>query len=112
MECIFCKIVGHTVPATIVYEDDGIMAFDDLHPRAPCHKLIIPKKHISTLNDLTPEDTELFGRMVLVAQKLAREYQIDQTGYKIITNCNKDGGQVIYHLHLHLLGGRPLMGVI
>jgi histidine triad (HIT) family protein len=111
MECIFCKIVEREVPATIIYEDDEIIAFDDLHPKAPYHKLIIPKKHIATLNDLTPEDATLFGKMALVAQKLAKEYHIDQTGYRIVVNCNRDGGQIIYHIHLHLLGGRPLTGL-
>lgn len=110
MDCIFCKIVERAIPATVVYEDNEIMAFDDLHPKAPQHKLIIPKKHIATLDDLVPEDTTLFGKMALVAQKLAREYHINQTGYRIIVNCNRDGGQVIYHIHLHLLGGKSLTG--
>ena len=109
MECIFCKIIERTMPATIVYEDHEIIAFDDLHPKAPQHKLIIPKKHISTLNDLTPEDVPLFGKLALVAQQLAEEYHINQTGYRIVVNCNRDGGQIIYHLHLHLLGGKPLI---
>ena len=110
MECIFCKIIKRAIPAIIIYEDDEIIAFNDLHPKAPQHKLIIPKKHIATFNDLTHEEAMLFGKMALVAQKLAREYQIDQTGYKIIVNCNGDGGQIIYHIHLHLLGGKPLTG--
>ncbi len=111
MECIFCKIIKREMPATIVYEDDEIIAFNDLYPKAPYHKLIVPKKHVATLNDLTAKDGAIFGNMALVAQKLAREYKIDGKGYRLIANCNKDGGQVIYHLHIHLLGGKPLRDI-
>jgi histidine triad (HIT) family protein len=108
MECIFCKIANGTLPAKIVYQDEEIIAFDDISPKAPHHKLIIPRKHIATLNDLLPEEEGLAGRMVLVAQKLAKDLDIAENGYRISINCNKDGGQLIYHLHLHLLGGRSL----
>jgi len=108
MECIFCKIANGTLPANIVYQDKEIIAFDDISPKAPQHKLIIPRKHIATLNDLLPEDEGLMGRMILVAQKLAKDLGIAQSGYRISFNCNKDGGQLVYHLHLHLMGGRSL----
>lgn len=108
MNCIFCKIASGSLPATIIYQDKKIVAFDDAYPKAPQHKLIIPRKHIATMNDLAPADKNLIGEMVLVAQKLAAEFQIDQQGYRVLINCNRDGGQVVYHLHLHLIGGRPL----
>lgn len=109
MDCIFCKIANGTLPANIIYQDKEIIAFDDIHPKTPQHKLIIPRKHIATLNDLSlEEDAGLVSRMVIVAKKLAIELEIAQNGYRIVINCNKDGGQVVYHLHLHLLGGRPI----
>ncbi|MDR1057336.1 MAG: histidine triad nucleotide-binding protein [Coxiellaceae bacterium] len=108
MDCIFCKIASGIIPANIIYQDDKIIAFDDINPRAPQHKLIIPHKHIATMNDLIPEDRDLIGNMILVTQKLAREFKIDANGYRVLINCNRDGGQVVYHLHLHLLGGHPL----
>lgn len=108
MDCIFCKIANGSLPAKIIYQDSEIIAFDDIYPKTPTHKLIIPRKHIATLNDLLPEDESLIGRMMLVAQKLAKELEIAQNGYRISINCNKDGGQVVYHLHLHLMGGRPI----
>lgn len=108
MSCIFCAIANGTLPATIIYQDDEIIAFDDIHPKAPHHKLIIPRRHIATVNDLTSNDKELIGNMVIVAQKLASDLKIADAGYRILFNCNKDGGQEVYHLHLHLIGGRPL----
>lgn len=108
MNCIFCKIIAGEAPANIIYEDEKIIAFDDIFPKAPIHKLIVPKKHIATLNDLTSEDTNLISDMTAVAQKLAKELKIDESGYRVLINCNKDGGQVVYHLHLHLIGGKPL----
>jgi histidine triad (HIT) family protein len=109
MDCIFCKIANGTLPANIIYQDKEIIAFDDIHPKTPQHKLIIPRKHIATLNDLSlEEDAGLVSRMVIVAKKLAIELEIAQNGYRIVINCNKNGGQVVYHLHLHLLGGRPI----
>jgi histidine triad (HIT) family protein len=104
--CLFCKIVQKEVPATIIYQDDHVIAFDDIHPRAPIHKLIIPRKHIATLNDLNTGDTPLAGHMLFVAQQLAKELDIAENGYRVIMNCNKDAGQVVFHIHLHLLGGR------
>jgi histidine triad (HIT) family protein len=108
MDCIFCKISQKELPATIVYEDDKVLAFDDLHPRAPIHKLIIPRQHIATLNDLKPEHAELVGQLYLVAQKLAKQAGIAEEGYRVVMNCNAGAGQAVFHIHLHLLGGRAL----
>jgi histidine triad (HIT) family protein len=108
MECIFCQIAKGTATANIVYQDEEIIVFDDISPKAPQHKLIVPRKHIATLNDLKSEDEGLIGRMILVAQKIAKDSGIAQSGYRLSVNCNKDGGQLVYHLHLHLLGGRSL----
>ena len=108
MNCIFCKIIKGELPSEKVYEDENILAFNDLHPRAPIHQLIVPKKHIATLNDLTEEDTELAGTIIQTARHLAKKANISETGYRTIFNCNKEGGQEVFHLHLHLLGGRPL----
>lgn len=108
MDCIFCKIIKGELPTEKVYEDENMLAFNDLHPRAPIHQLIVPKKHIATLNDLTEEDTELVGTMVQTARYLAEKATISKSGYRTVFNCNKDGGQEIFHLHLHLLGGRAL----
>jgi histidine triad (HIT) family protein len=108
MSCIFCKIVKGELPAKVVYEDDKVMAFHDINPQAPVHLLIIPKVHIPTLNDLKEENKELLGHIFLIIKKLAKEMGIDESGYRVLVNCNKDGGQEIYHLHFHLLGGKPL----
>lgn len=108
MECIFCKIASGALPANIIYQDQDIIAFDDIHPKAPQHKLIIPRKHIATLNDITPDDKDLIANMTLIAQKLAIDLNIAESGYRVLINCNQDGGQVVYHLHLHLIGGKPL----
>ncbi|HOA90944.1 MAG TPA: histidine triad nucleotide-binding protein [Bacillota bacterium] len=107
-DCIFCKIADKTMPSDIVYEDDLVVAFRDIDPQAPVHILVIPKKHISTVLTLTHEDKELVGHMFLVAASLSREQQIAQNGFRLVTNCNKDGGQTVFHLHMHLLGGRSL----
>ena len=108
MNCIFCKIIKKELPADIVYQDEAIIAFNDRHPRAPIHQLIVPKKHIATLNDLTKDDTMLAGNILQVARHLAKKANIAQSGYRAVFNCNKDGGQEVFHLHLHLLGGRAL----
>lgn len=107
-ECIFCKIIRHEMPATILFEDDRVIAIDDIHPKAPIHKLIIPKRHIPTLNDLTQADNDLMGHIFQVAKQLAAHLAIAEPGYRVIMNCNRAGGQVIYHIHLHLLGGRQM----
>jgi len=108
MGCIFCKIVEGELPAKVVYEDDKVMAFHDINPQAPVHVLIIPKEHVPTLNDLEEKHKELLGHIFLVIMKLAKEMGIDESGYRVLVNCNRDGGQEIYHLHFHLLGGKPL----
>lgn len=108
MDCIFCKIIKKELPAEITYQDEDIIAFNDRHPRAPVHQLILPKKHITTLNDLTEADTLLAGNILQIARHLAKKENIAQSGYRTVFNCNKDGGQEVFHLHLHLLGGRPL----
>jgi histidine triad (HIT) family protein len=106
--CLFCKMVSGEVKPDIVYEDDYVMAFRDIKPQAPVHILVIPKRHIATLNDLRPEDMELAGRLMLTAQHVARAAGIAETGFRALVNCNQDGGQVIYHMHLHVLGGHRL----
>lgn len=105
-ETIFGKIIKKEVPAEIVYEDDEVLAFKDIAPQAPVHILIIPKKEIPTANDIIEEDAPLIGKLFVVAKKLARDFGIADSGYRLVINCNKDAGQAVYHLHLHLLGGR------
>jgi histidine triad (HIT) family protein len=107
-DCIFCKIANKELPAALAYEDEDIIAFDDRQPRAPIHKLIIPRQHIATLNDLDANDITLAGRLLYVARQLAKQYAIADDGYRVIMNCNANGGQVVFHIHLHLLGGRAL----
>jgi histidine triad (HIT) family protein len=105
---IFSKIIAGEAPADIVYSDERVTAFRDIAPAAPTHILIIPNREIPTTNDLGDDDAELVGHMVLVAKRLAAEEGIADSGYRLIINCNKDSGQIVYHIHLHLLGGRPL----
>lgn len=106
--CIFCKIIERTVPAQIVYEDEFALAFEDINPHAPVHTLIIPKKHIPTLLDVKEEEKHLLGHLVTVAQKIARDKGIAERGFRVLTNCNPEGGQIVFHLHFHLLGGRQM----
>lgn len=108
MPTIFSKIIAKEIPADIVYEDDLVLAFKDINPQAPVHILIIPKKEISTVNDVTAEDEAALGRLFVVAAKIAKEQEIDESGYRLMVNVNKDGGQEVFHLHMHLLGGRGL----
>ena len=108
MPTIFNKIIKKEIPAKIVYEDDDILAFEDITPKAPVHVLIIPKKEIKTLNDIKEEDANLIGRLTIVAKKIAKDKNIDQEGYRLVMNCNDYGGQTVYHIHLHLIGGRKL----
>ena len=105
---IFDKILAREIPADIVYEDDQVLAFKDIAPRAPVHYLIIPKQRIATLNDASSADQALLGHMMLSAAQLAREAGIAEDGYRVQMNVNKGGGQVVYHIHLHMFGGRPL----
>ncbi len=108
MDCIFCKIASKEIDSSIVYEDNDIFAFRDINPVAPFHILIIPKKHISTLNDLSPEDQPLLGKMILVAKQIAEDEGFAKKGYRLVLNCEKDGGQEVFHIHLHLIGGRKM----
>ena len=105
-DCLFCKIINKTIPAEIIYENEKVMAFNDINPQAPIHVLIIPKVHIPTLNDLEKDHDALIGELVLVASSLAKELDISDDGYRTNFNCNDHGGQTVYHIHLHLLGGR------
>lgn len=109
--CIFCKIISGEIPSKIVYEDEQVVAFHDINPVAPVHILIIPRSHIPTLNDISSEHKELLGHLAWVSKQLARQYNVDEKGYRFVINCNEDGGQEVQHLHAHLLGGRALGGV-
>lgn len=108
MATIFTKIINREIPATIVYETDNILAFKDINPAAPIHILVVPKKEIPTVNDITPEDREIIGDMYLAISKIAKDLGIAEEGYRVITNCNEYGGQEVFHLHFHLLGGKKL----
>lgn len=108
MDCLFCKIVNRQIPATLVHEDDQIVAFRDINPQAPVHLLVIPRRHIATLNELQPADAGLVGHMLVTAQRLAVQEGIAEPGFRLTMNCNVDGGQTVYHIHLHLLGGRAM----
>ncbi len=107
-DCIFCRIAQGEIPADKVYEDGDILGFRDLNPQAPVHILLIPKRHIATLDDLDASDADLIGRMFLAVQQVARDQGIAEAGYRTLFNCNPAGGQEVYHLHLHLLGGRQM----
>ena len=105
-ECLFCKIVAGTIPSKKVYEDDEVLAFDDIQPQAPVHVLVIPKKHVATLNDLSPEDDALSGKLLRVAARIAKERGIAERGWRATVNVNRDAHQLVFHVHLHLMGGR------
>ena len=107
-DCLFCKMVSGEIKPDIVFEDEEVLAFRDVNPQAPMHVLVIPKTHISTVNDLTPEHASLVGRLYLAAQKIAADEGVAEPGYRLVMNCNADAGQSVYHIHLHVLGGRPL----
>ncbi len=108
MDCLFCKLVNGDIPATILYQDDDVIAFEDIAPQAPTHFLVIPKKHITTLNDITLEDAPVIGKLPLVAAQVAKEKSIAEDGYRVVMNCNEMGGQTVYHIHMHVLGGRNM----
>ena len=111
-DCLFCKIVAGELPASRVYEDDLVVAFEDINPQAPVHVVIVPRQHFATLNDLEAGDEVMTGRLVHVAAHIARERGIAEAGYRTVINCNPDGGQVVFHVHLHLLGGRKLKSAL
>lgn len=108
MACLFCKIIAGEVPAALVHEDERIVAFTDINPQAPMHVLVVPRAHVSTLNELTAEHDGLVGEMVRRGAALARERGFDGSGYRTVFNCNAQAGQTVFHIHLHVLGGRAL----
>lgn len=107
-DCLFCKILAGDIPADIVYESESAIAFRDISPQAPTHVLVIPRKHVSTINDLDEEDRALVGDLFLAAKQIAAEEGIDESGYRAVMNCNEGAGQSVFHIHLHVLGGRGL----
>ena len=107
-DCLFCRIAAGEIPSTIVYEDAQMVAFKDITPQAPTHILVIPRRHISTLNDLTAEDDGLVGEMTRRAAAIAKEQGLADRGYRVLFNCNADAGQTVFHIHMHLVGGRRL----
>ncbi len=108
MACLFCKIANKEIDAEIVYEDTHVVAFRDLHPQAKHHLLVIPRRHIGTLNEAEDDDAEVLGRLLLTARHLAKELGVAEDGYRVVMNCNRDGGQTVFHIHLHLLAGRQM----
>ena len=108
MSCLFCRIVAREIPSTIVYEDERILAFRDIGPKAPHHVLVIPKRHIATLNDLTSAEDGLVGELVRRGAAIAKDLGVAESGYRTVFNTNSEGGQTVFHLHLHVLGGRPM----
>ncbi len=106
MSCLFCQIAEKSLPAKIVYEDDEVTAFHDIAPQAPLHVLVIPRRHIASLNELSPDDAPLVGKVIERARMIAAEHGYDRRGYRLVLNCNRDGGQTVFHLHCHLLAGR------
>lgn len=107
-DCLFCKMASGEIKPNTVYEDEDVLAFRDINPQAPTHVLVIPKTHISTLNDLTPEHAALVGKLFLAAQKIAQADGIAERGYRTVMNCNREAGQSVFHIHLHVLGGRGM----
>lgn len=107
-ECVFCKVRDRKVPAAIVHEDDLCIAFEDINPVAPTHILVVPRKHIATVLDASEADAALLGRMQIVAAKIARARGVAESGFRLVMNCNAGAGQSVFHVHLHLLGGRPM----
>jgi len=112
MDCIFCQIVAGKVPSEIVYQDEKVIAFRDINPQSPTHLIIIPKKHIPSLTHLSEAELPLIGHMVNIANQLAKGEGISESGYRLVINCGEQGGQLVPHLHMHLLGGRQLSGAL
>jgi len=109
-DCVFCQIAQGKIPAEVVYQDEQVICFQDLNPRAPVHLLVIPREHLVSLNAADEKHRSLLGQILLVAKQVARETGIDGDGYRLVTNCGRNGGQEVPHLHFHLLGGKPLKG--
>ncbi|GAB5046044.1 histidine triad nucleotide-binding protein [Thermodesulfovibrio sp. TK110] len=108
MNCIFCRIIKKEIPSKIIYEDELVLAFEDIAPQAPIHVLVIPKKHYSTLLEIDEGKKELIGHIFMVIKKIAKEKGVDERGFRIVLNCNSQGGQTVYHVHFHLLAGRQM----
>jgi histidine triad (HIT) family protein len=106
-DCLFCKIAGKQIPTRLVHDDEDVVAFDDINPQAPVHVLVVPRRHIATLNDLKPADDALLGKLNRVSAGIARQRGVAEPGWRAVLNVNRDGGQLVFHVHLHLLGGRP-----
>ena len=107
-DCLFCKIINREIPVSVVYEDDRVLAFNDINPQAPTHVLVVPKRHIATLGDLTLDDDQIVGELARRAAAIAAERGISAGGYRTVFNTNRDAGQTVFHIHLHLLGGRAM----
>ncbi len=108
MDCLFCKVVKGEIKTNVLYRDDWLIGIDDINPQAPQHKLIIPHKHIATVNDMQAEDGERMGHMILAAKTLAKQLNMAEQGYRLVLNCNEGAGQSVFHIHMHMLGGRRL----
>jgi histidine triad (HIT) family protein len=107
-ECLFCNIVARTIPTALVYEDELVVAFDDINPQAPIHTLVIPRKHVASMAELQASEIELLGRLVLAANTIAKQKGIADAGYRVVVNTGMHGGQTVFHLHVHVLGGRHM----
>jgi len=107
-DCLFCRLANHEIPASIVYEDERVLAFNDINPQAPTHVLVIPKRHIASLNEISVEDDQLLGELVRRAAAIAKERGLSAGGFRTVFNTNRDAGQTVFHIHLHLLGGRSM----
>jgi histidine triad (HIT) family protein len=108
MSCLFCRIIAGEIPGTFLYQDNRLVVLQDINPQAPLHALVVPRKHIATLNDLSAEDDGLVGEMVRRAALVAREKGVAEEGYRAVLNCNREAGQTVFHIHLHVIGGRPM----
>jgi len=108
MSCLFCRIIAGEIPATFLHQDDRLVVLQDINPQAPLHALVVPRKHVATLNDLSQEDDGLTGEMLRRAAIVAREHGMAESGYRAVLNCNREAGQTVFHIHLHVLGGRSL----
>lgn len=107
-DCLFCKIINDEIPSAKVFENDQVLGFEDVNPQAPYHVLFVPKKHISTINELTPDNQQYIGHLFAGAKAYAKEIGVSEEGYRVVMNCNKGAGQTVFHIHLHFLAGRPL----
>lgn len=108
MNCLFCNIANGSIPTNIIFEDEAVLAFHDINPQAPTHALVIPKKHIATINDVADTDKDLIGNMVLAAKRVAAKEGLTSDGFRLVFNVNAQGGQTVYHIHLHVIGGRQM----